>query len=232
MIRSGLLRFGSVLCLVSACRAGPAALSPLAAQARAEAVEQCRAVFPRGQWRATHVVEARMPLGNEGSFIGVVAAGPGTDAFRSLLMTQEGFVLFDARYRAGGIEVLRALPPLDPQGFGRGMTGDVRLLLFPPAGELVEVGKTREGQPACRWLKGKETVEVALTGAGKARLSRWDDGSLAREAELSEIDRRGFARHARLETKGMVGYSLSLDLLDVEQAGETSQPRSATSQGP
>jgi hypothetical protein len=232
MIRSGLPRFGSLLCLVSACRAGPAALSPLAPAASAEAAEQCRAVFPRGQWRATHVVEARMPLGNEGSFIGVVAAGPGPDAFRSLLMTQEGFVLFDARYHAGTIEVLRALPPLDPQGFGRGMTGDVRLLLFPPAGQLVEVGSTAAGQRACRWYNGKETVEVTLTGAGKARLSRWDDGSLVREAVLDEIDRRGFARHARLETKGVVGYSLSLALLDVEQAGETSPSRSATSQGP
>jgi hypothetical protein len=232
MIRSAPLRLGSVVCLVSACRAGPAALSPFAPQARAETVELCRAVFPRGQWRATHVVEARMPLGNEGSFIGVVAAGPGSDAFRSLLMTQEGFVLFDARYRAGAVEVLRALPPLDPQGFGRGMTGDVRLLLFPPAGMLVEVGKTRDGRPACRWRKGKETVEVALAGAGKARLSRWDDGSLVREAVLDQIDRRGFARRARLETKGMVGYSLSLDLLDVEQAGETTEARSATSQSP
>jgi hypothetical protein len=163
-----------------------------------------------------------MPLGNEGSFIGVVAAGPGPDAFRSLLLTQEGFVLFDARYDAGRVEVLRALPPLDPQGFGRGMTGDVRLLLFPPAGDLIEVGTTSRGERACRWRNGKETVEVALAGAAKARLSRWDDGSLVREAVLSEIDQRGFARHARLETKGMVGYSLSLELLDVEPAGSES----------
>ena len=212
MIRTRLF----VVCLVSACRAGPGALSPLLPPARTEAVEQCRAVFPRGQWRATHVVEARMPLGHEGSFIGAVAAGPGPDAFRSLLMTQEGFVLFDARYDAGRVEVLRALPPLDPVGFGRGMTGDVRLLLFPPAGDLVEVGMTPRGERACRWRNGKQTVEVALTGAAEARLSRWDDGSLVREAVLSGIDRRGFARHARLETQGVVGYSLTLELLEVE----------------
>jgi hypothetical protein len=212
MIRTRLF----AVCLVSACRAGPGPLSPLLPSAGAEAAEQCRAVFPRGEWRATHVVEARMPLGNEGSFIGVVAAGPGPDAFRSLLMTQEGFVLFDARYAAGRVEVLRALPPLDPEGFGRGMTGDVRLLLFPPAGDLIEVGKTSRGEHACRWRKGKETVEVALTGADEARLSRWDDGSLVREGVLSGIDRRGFARRARLETKSMVGYSLSLELLEVE----------------
>ncbi len=218
MIPSRLLCFGSVVCLVSACHAGPGALSPLLPPARAEAIEQCRTVFPRGEWKATHVVEARMPLGNEGSFIGVVAAGPGPDAFRSLLMTQEGFVLFDARYDAGRVEVLRALPPLDPEGFGRGMTGDVRLLLFPPAGDLVEVGRTSRGERACRWRKGRETVEVTLTGDTGARLSRWDDGSLTREAVLSEIDPRGFARRSKLETKGVVGYSLSLELLDVEQA--------------
>jgi hypothetical protein len=202
---------------------------PLGPGERAQAVQQCLSVFPRGRWRATQVIEAKLPLGNEGSFIGVVAAGPGARDFRALLMTQEGFVLFDARYRAGHVEVLRVLPPLDPEGFGRGMTGDVRLMSFPPSGKLVEVGASSRNEHTCRWREGKETVEVALVGTGQARLLRYDDGQLEREVFLTGIDAHGFAHRASLETKGLVGYSLSLTLLEVEPP-ETTADRSPASQ--
>jgi len=163
------------------------------------------------------VIEARMPLGNEGSFIGAVAREPGPANFRSVLMTQEGFVLFDAEYHAGRVEVLRVVPPLDPDRFGRAMTGDIRLTSFLPGGRLVQVGKSRSGRETCRWQEGETTVEVELLGPGRARLLRYDDGALAREALLEDIDPRGFARHSSVETHGMVGYSLSLRLLEVEE---------------
>jgi hypothetical protein len=159
-----------------------------------------------------------MPLGHEGSFIGAVAAGPGPEDFRSVLLTQEGFVLFDAWYRASRVEVLRAVPPLDAPGFGRGMTGDVRLLLFLPAGELVEVGTSARGERVCRWQDAAELVEVSLPGPRTARVLRYRHGRLEREVLLEEIDRRGFAHHARLNAKGIAGYSLSLELLNVEPA--------------
>jgi hypothetical protein len=183
---------------------------------RSRTVEQCRALFPRGQWHATYVVEAHMPLGNEGSFIGAVATESGRASFRSVLMTQEGFVLFDARYRAGQVEVLRILPPLDPERFGRSMTGDIRLTSFEPGGTLVGVGRSEDGRATCRWQDGKTTVDVELLGPGRAKLRRYDDGDLGREAELDDIDAHGFAKRATLRTTGMVGYSLSLSLIEAE----------------
>jgi hypothetical protein len=176
----------------------------------------CAKVFPRAPWRATQVIEAEMPLGNGGSFLGAIAAEPGPAGFRMLLMTQEGFVLFDARYRQGRIAVLRAVPPLDSKEFGRGMAADVRLLLFPPDGSLSRVGLSPEGHPTCRYRDHGQVVDVELTGPAQARVSRFEDESLVRVARLSAIDRTGFAHEAWLESKGMVRYELHLTLLEVE----------------
>ena len=220
-------RCGSITCglalLLAGCGSGLTTLLPVSVSARAEIVRDCIGIFPQGKWQVTHVVEATLPFGNETSLIGVVAVGSSPGDFRSLLLTQEGIVLFDADYRQGKIEVRRALPPLDPTKFGRGMVQDVRLLLFAPGGTLAEVGQSANGEFVCRWRDGEQVVDVVLTGIRQARLLRFELGSLVREARLSGVDPQGFAREAWLETQGMIGYSLHLSLLDVEQDPKSRQ---------
>lgn len=207
--------------LVFGCASGPPAIRPVVSVERAALVTRCERVFPRGSWRATHVVEAQLPLGNQASFVGVVAREPMNRAtsgvgFRSLLVSQEGLTLFEASCAEGDLRVDRALPPLDNEGFGRGMTGDIRLMLFVPNGRLVAAGASELGESTCRWQDGEQVVDVVLEGAHDAHLRHFQSGKLVREARLVGIDEHGFAEQMWLEASGMPSYSLHLVLLDVE----------------
>lgn len=201
--------------LVSAgCARQLPALSAVSPARAPGILRECQAIFPPGPWQATHVVEASMPMGNDTSLIGVVAADSKPEGFRSLLMTAEGIVLFNAVYRQGVIEVRRALPPLDPTGFGRAMIGDVHLLLFAPSGRLTEVGELPNGDGVCRWQRGEEAVDAIVARGRVVRLLRFESGSLVREVKFGEPNASGLPVEAWLETQGMIGYRLHLRLLE------------------
>ena len=40
-------------------------MRPVAEARRAEIQRRCEALYPSGQWQATHVVEADLPMGHE-----------------------------------------------------------------------------------------------------------------------------------------------------------------------
>jgi len=208
------LACGFMLTLLAGCVRQLPAISGVSRGVEPQILQQCEAIFPAGPWQATHIIEASLPLGNDTSLIGVVAAARNPSEFRAVLMTEEGIVLLDASYRSGAIEVHRAVPPVDPEGFGRAMVGDVNLLLFRPRGNLTQVGRLETGESVCRWRNGDESVDVIAVGGRVVRLMRFDSTSLVREVKIGPLDARGLPSEAWLETKGMIGYSLHLKLLD------------------
>jgi hypothetical protein len=214
-----------VLWLCLGCGAARTRIIPLTGAEARQTALGCERVFPHGAFEATHVVEASIPFSDDTSLIGVVAGEANHKQFRSLLLTQEGIVVFDAVRRGTVIEVVRALPPIDPEGFGRAMTDDVKQILFLPDGSDPEVGRTEQGTAVCRWTNGAEQIEVQLTGPHEARIARYRQGSVVRNAWLKDIDDRGFARETLLETTSIVGYQLHLTLLhaDLKDAGSTRQ---------
>jgi hypothetical protein len=211
MMRRAAFLTGSLLV---ACGGLPA-LAPVAAPARAELAGRCQALFPRVPWHATHVLEATLPMGYEGSFLAVVSAdAPGR--FRSILISVEGLVLYDATYSYGRIVVNRAVPPLDKPSFAQGMSADIRLLLFQPPTPLHEVGLTVQGQPACRWQRpdGK-IIEATLESGERTALRLYADKDvIERDALLLGPAKNGLASDMILVAPGTVGYSLHLRLLD------------------
>ena len=52
---------------------------------------------------------------------------------RSVIMSLEGFVVFDGEVNQG-LTVHRALPPFDSPGFAEGLMADIRLIFFQPEG--------------------------------------------------------------------------------------------------
>jgi len=218
-------RGGRVRGAAASAAAGALALAacrPLPPLARAPDAERsalaarCQRAFPVGPWEAVHVVEASLPLHNQTALLGAIsAAAPGL-GFRSVLMAQEGLVLFDASYRSRAVEVHRALPPFDHEGFGEGTVDDIRLLLFPAEGELAEVGYAAGPLPACRWVEGDGgVVETAFPAADRLRIRRYDArGRLVRSAEARGLDGCGFAQQIELEAPGAAGYRLRLSLVE------------------
>ena len=188
-------------------------LEPLPHSAAAALRERCYEVFPARPWEAVHVIEVTLPMSHETALLGAVRAAPRGDEFRSVLMTQEGLVLFDASAAAGRIDVHRAVPPFDREGFGEGMVADIRLVLFAPTTNPAEVGRDVMGVPTCRWLEGPETIEVRLASM-ETELRRLDghDREL-RSAHLHGIDDCGFAETIELSAPGKLGYDLRMVLV-------------------
>ena len=203
--------------LVLSCGGLPP-LQPVQGAARDAIRSRCRSLFPRGEWRATHVVRAKLPLGKTATFIGVVAATGRAGAFRSLLLSPEGFVLFDATHRGGRLTTHRAVAPLDSHRFGTGMTDDIRMLLFVPDGPMLEVGWSEPGAAVCRWQRSDgHTVEAVLKSATLARVRLYHGHSVVREAVLKGRTHDGFAPEITLDARQLLGYSLHLQLLQVER---------------
>jgi len=195
------------------CSSGLADLEVVSASERAHTAVGCRQLFPPRPWRATHVIDATLPLGQRATLIGAVASEE--HGFRSALLTQEGFVLLDVKYLSGEVEVLRAVSPVNRDGFAASMATDIDLLMQEPEGPLVQVGRATSGEPACRWHDDAETlVEVRLAPQG-AELLRYDArGQLLRRATLGRIGADGIAHDMTIEAPGTTGYRLEVRRLE------------------
>jgi len=216
-----MLRFLLPAFLVAAC-GGPPRLVPATPEAAMGMVDGCRAAFPRPDFRVVHSLTATLPGDLPGAFLGVTATGDGGRTFRSELLSLEGMVLVDVESAGDGISVHRVLPPLDGEGFAQGMAADIRLLLFPPGEVPAAVGTDDEGRAVCRWVReGGGSTDVAVSGAEGWTLRSWDaDGKLLREVRATGPFREGFARRMELTAPGARGYSLVLELVEVEASGE------------
>jgi hypothetical protein len=208
-----------VPCL-AAC-GGPPRLAPASPEAVADVVAGCLAAFPPPDFRVVHALTATLPGELPGAFLGVTASGDGGRTFRSQLLSLEGMVLVDVERASTGIVVRRALPPLDGEGFAQGMAADIRLLLFPPAGEPRVAGAYDDGSTVCRWASdGGGTVDLAVSGADGWTLRSWDGtGGMLREVRATGPFREGFAQRMELTAPGARGYSLVLELVDIEASG-------------
>jgi hypothetical protein len=196
---------------------GLPSLRPLPEPRRSQVSQRCRNLFPEGSWQVTHLVHFHLKRGTSGSFVGAVAADDSGSEFQAVMLSPEGFTLFDATYSPTGVEVHRAVPPLDASGFGRIMLDDIRLLLLAPDGPLVEIGQSESQEATCRWQRGDgRVVEAVLHSPGKTRLRLYADGELSREALLLGVARQRFAPEMQLRAFGAVGYRLQLQLMATE----------------
>jgi hypothetical protein len=206
--------------LMLAC-GGSQSLEPVEPSQQGEIAARCTALFPQLPWRVTHVVDAKLPMGEQGSFLGVVAADA-PHQFRTILVSLEGFVVFDATYSQGQINASRAVAPLDTPEFARGMAGDIRLLMFAPTTPLTEVGQTDLGYESCRWQRPDGRVtQVVLEAPERAHVLLYDKNEvLLRDGLLLGPKRDGFSTQMLLVAKGAAGYSLVLRLMESELESE------------
>ncbi len=84
-----------------------------------------------------------MPGGGSFVSMGVTVISSRLRTNRSVIMTFEGFVVFDGEYD-GRLIVHRALPPFDSPHFAEGLMEDIRLIFFEPQGPVIGAGDARE----------------------------------------------------------------------------------------
>ena len=127
-----------LLCLLASC-AGLPPVTPGGDALRAGADEAFApgTVFPEGRWQLLHAIQAELPGGRTLVMLGLTVMSSTGRSCRSVLMTLEGFVVFDGEYDRR-VTVHRALPPFDSPHFADGLMEDIRLVFFEPEAVVVE----------------------------------------------------------------------------------------------
>jgi hypothetical protein len=205
--------------LLSACGcAGLPPLKPLDPALKPAILDECRQPFLPARYRLVHTLEALMPDGARTTAIGVLLADPQSGGFRSVLMTIEGWVLFDIE---GGAmpAVHRAVPPFDAPAFARQMAEDIGLAFFPPGGEPVGWGQEAKGFRGCRFARpGGGVVDVLKDEGGGREIRLYGTGQeLLKRVKIPILERPGLADQLEIRGCGWPSYTLRLKLVESEK---------------
>jgi hypothetical protein len=175
----------------------------------------CISVFPAGPWESVHGIEADIGRGPSSSLLGITRGDPSGRILHSLLLTPEGFILFEAEFRDGGISVLKAVAPFDRPDFAGGLMEDVNFLFLPPQVHPSKWGTKADGAILCRWRAkdGSETELVASADRTSKILRRDSHGETTKEAHIRGPFVNGLASQIELRVYKPTPYRLTMTLL-------------------
>lgn len=191
----------------------------------------CLDIFPRGEWQFTHAIEIFPPGGSKQTLLGIVKMSSKARTFHCVMMTLEGFVLFEASYD-GAITIHRAISPLDKPGVAEGMIRDILLIFFAPAQPCTSAGFSEDGAWICRYPSGgDESEDILLIPDGTWQIRRYSATHklLRTVAPIARKDIQPDGPAARVELKapGLAGYRLRMRLVEavpLDQESKTIGP--------
>ena len=139
---------------------------------------------------------------------------------RSVIMTLEGFVVFDGEYDQHLI-VHRALPPFDSPHFAGGLMDDIRLIFLEPDGPVIGFGELANGSVVCRHATPDgSTVDIGLQRNDAWELRRYSPAQrLTRAVRVlpGARDNAGFPEALELTAYGDQTYKLFMTLVEAVQ---------------
>jgi hypothetical protein len=213
------LLMAPVLLLLLACAHLPPITPIAAAPPSGPGQESCR-IFADGQWQFLHSIRAEMPGGVNFGMMGLTVISSRLRTTRSVIMTLEGFVVFDGEYDQQ-LSVHRALPPFDSPHFAAGLMDDIRLIFLEPNGPLIDFGELAKGSVVCRHAAPDGgTVDIVLQPDGSWELRRYDPAQrLARTVRSlpGAGSKAGFPEALELAARGDQTYKLVMRLVDAVQ---------------
>jgi hypothetical protein len=178
-----------------------------------EDLERCVALFPSAPWVSIHKIEAVINGGLSFSLIGITKGDPAGRKLHTVLLTPEGFVLFEAEEHEDTISVLKAVAPFDSPAFAKGLMEDVNLLFLPPEGGASRWGRTADGGVLCQWEKPAGYREnISLSAVVKISLLD-GHGDLVKEAVLTGPFVKRLASRMELSAHKPAPYKLKMTLL-------------------
>jgi hypothetical protein len=182
-------------------------------------IEDCLAVFPESPWEAVHGIEAELSVGGSYSLIGVTKGDPVERNLHSVLLTPEGFVLFEAERSGGRLDIIKALSPFNSFAFAKGLIGDVELIFLVPRGRPSESGMARDGSFVCCWTEPFGQIkEIVRVERDRWKISVFNDqGLMMREVWVRKQPNEKLASQIELCASGVNGYRLKIFLLQSSQ---------------
>ncbi|HBH85993.1 MAG TPA: hypothetical protein DDY17_00105 [Syntrophaceae bacterium] len=181
-----------------------------------DAKGQCRRPFLDTPYRFIHSIEVSFPGGKTGTVIGITVFDPTEKTIHSVIMTLEGFVLFDARCEKE-VRVNRAVPPFNADQFAPYMMEDVRLIFLAPDGKLLDSGVNADGATVCRYQGRRDaTVDVIVHNDGSWGIEAYNTShELLRKIRAVDVRNR-IPGMVELRGFGFREYSLRLKLISAE----------------
>jgi hypothetical protein len=203
--------------LAAAACTAPQALRPLDPALISTVSAGCQRPFLKETHRLVHALEADMSDGKKGGGIGVLLADPLRRTFRSMLMTIEGWVLFDIE-KGETLTVRRAVPPFDSPGFARRMEEDIALAFFPPAAASLTLGQAEDGAMVCRFGSADgRGVDVLDKGGGAMEVLLYGEGQEPRKrVVIPSFNHDGLAERIEIRSSVWPSYTLHLKLIEGE----------------
>jgi len=163
-----------------------------------------------------------MPGGRNATVIGITDISSDLETIHCIIMSIEGLVLFDGVYK-GDVVINRGIQPFDSKEFAKGLMNDIRMVFFPPVGELTDTGIMRNGSHVCRYMNDATTiVDVIIDPDHNWQIRQYRNGNLNRsvKAYLNEkaIDgvQKTFPGRIELSVNEAPNYSLTLRLIRAE----------------
>ena len=184
--------------------------------------KSCGHPFPKGNWQFIHSIEATMPGGRNASVIGITDISSDVETIHCIIMSIEGLVLFDGVYR-GEVVINRGIQPFDSKEFAKGLMNDIRMVFFPPVGELTGTGVLNNGSHVCRYRHDTMTiVDVIIDPNHDWEIRQYRDDNLSRSVKAypneKAIDgvQKVFPGRIELSVNEDPNYALMLRLIRAE----------------
>ena len=161
-----------------------------------------------------------MPGGLNFGMMGLTLISSRLRTCRSVIMTLEGFVVFDGEYDQQLI-VHRALPPFDSPHFAAGLMEDIRLIFLEPDGPAIGFGEVANGSVVCRHA----TPDGSTVDIGLQRDGAWELRGYSPAQRLTRTVRAlpgakhnaGFPEALELTAYGEQAYKLVMTLVEAVQ---------------
>ena len=174
--------------------------------------------FLKNKTRLIHSIKADLPNGEAASIIGITVADPDLKTIHAVIMTIEGLVLFEGNYKNNAVTINRGIPPFDSADFASGVMNDICLIYFQPEGKNPETGWLENGSFVRRFNCDNTIFDVISNQDGTGVISMYECGfRLKRTVKISMINQMGFPETFELQAHGIFGYSLYLELIQVEE---------------
>ncbi len=199
-----------VVLMLGACAYMPP-IQPAETDRQYRVETRCRSIYPVGRWQLVHTINVRLRRGYQATLTGVIILSTADSRVHCVLMTLEGFVLFEA-VDNGEVAVKRAFGPFDNPEFAKGVMRDIRLIFLAPEGRMQTAGRFDDGTEGCRYrTHDNRFVDIIGAADGSWQIQQYEP---RKTVDVDAVDHRGLSPRLTLEAGGKASYTLVMTLIE------------------